>query len=287
MTAERYHCLDIGFAVEQRDLVTHLLWELASVGFEELGDEASPRILAYFAPDRDIEQVCSRLLASGSSSGNDISVEVYSIAYDSKRWLEEYTRTFTAFEVNPTFWIYPPWEEQSDDHPVNILLEPGHGFGTGTHESTQLALVAMEDVIPQIETVADVGTGSGILAVAAAKLRPQLRIVAFDKDPLAVAAARRTFRQNGFDRIELFAGEIGSLRNRFDLILANLTSVIFSDLADDLLQHTGKYLIASGFTLDEADYVKENLERGAVLRCGEQWTKNGWACWLLRKCEES
>lgn len=287
MTAERYHCLDITFAVEQRDLITRLLWELNSLGFEEFDDGASPRILAYFAAEADIEQVCSRLRTADSSSGNELSVEVHSIAYDSSRWVAEYNRTFTAFEVNPTFWVYPPWEERSDDHPVNILLEPGLGFGTGTHESTQLALVAMEDVVPQVESVADVGTGSGILAIAAAKLRPQLRIVAFDKDPLAVEAAQRTFRQNDLDHIQLFTGEIDSLRNRFDLILANLTSAILSDLADDLVQHTGKYVIASGFTLDEANLVKENLERGDVLHCSEQWTKNGWACWLLRKCEES
>jgi ribosomal protein L11 methyltransferase len=287
MTAERYHCLDIAFAVEQRDLITRLLWELDSIGFEELDEEDRRRVLAYFEPDVNIEQVCSRLRSAISSSGTDVSIEAHAIAYDSARWIEEYNLTFTGFEVNSTFWIHPPWEERSDDHPVNILIEPGHGFGTGTHESTQLALVAMVDIVPDVESVADVGTGSGILTAAAAKLGPGLRIVAFDADPLAVEAASKTFRQNNVEGVVLFAGEIESLAGRFDLILANLTSAILSSLADDLIRRTGKYLIASGFTLDEADRVKEDLEKGNFLRCSEQWTKNGWACWLLRKCEES
>ncbi|MFZ0430817.1 MAG: 50S ribosomal protein L11 methyltransferase [Acidobacteriota bacterium] len=285
MTAERYLCVEIPLSPEERERVTELLWELDSIGFEELEAPEGPRILAYFEATRDAEPIRGRLrsaLADGQAA-----IEIHEIRYDSSRWLENYNRTFTAFEINPTFWIYPPWGKPSIDHPVNIQLEPGHGFGTGTHESTQLALAAMEDALPECRSMTDVGTGSGILSAAASLLCPGLRVTAFDRDPLAISAARQTFLRNGLGDISLFTGEIAALQGPFDLVVANLTATILIALSEDLIRKTGKCLVASGFTLDEADRVKESLEEGNALQCREQWTKNGWACWLLRRCDES
>ncbi len=288
MPAERYLCLEIGCSAKQRELLTQLLWELDSIGFEELGGEIQPRFLAYFSPQSDPDVVAGQLSSALDGSDEEVSIVSHPISFDGGRWVEEYSRIFTAFEVTPTFWIYPPWGNASEEHPINICLEPGHGFGTGTHESTQLALAAMEEIMPRCHSVADVGTGSGILSVAAAKLHPgDVRIVAFDTDPLAVEAARKTFRLNDLDGLSLYTGTIDSLRDRFDLVVANLTSTLLARLSDELRCRTGRYLIASGFTLDEADRTKEVLEEGGVLCCSEQWTKNGWACWLLRRCEES
>ena len=267
--------------------IAELLWELDSIGFEEIDLEAGPRLLAFFHCDADVERIRGSLRSLSPVRTSDITVDIHTVRYDTDRWVEEYSRTFTAFEVNPTFWIFPPWGERSAEHPVNILLEPGHGFGTGTHESTQLALVAMEGIAPEVGTMLDVGTGSGILSVAAAGLRPGLRIVALDIDPLAAEAAQETFERNGLEGVSLLVGELGSLHDRFELVLANLTSGILARLADDLAEKTERFLIVSGFTLDESDRVREVLERTQVLRCSEQWTKNGWACFLLRRCDES
>ncbi len=137
-----------------------------------------------------------------------------------------------------------------------IDLVPGLAFGTGQHQSTRLCLRLLAEMIDGGERVLDVGTGSGILAVAAAELGAA-SVVATDIDPLAVDAARQTVRQNQLlGRVEVRESTIPA-DEQFDLVLANLTADILQHLAGDLASALtpGGRLIASGLIADRQDEV--------------------------------
>ena len=143
---------------------------------------------------------------------------------------------------------------------VVIDLVPGLAFGTGQHQSTRLSLGLLAEQIRGGERVLDVGTGSGILAVAAAELGAS-SVVAVDIDPLAVDAARQTVRQNRLvERVEVREGSIPA-DERFDLITANLTADLLQYLASDLAGavNPGGLLIASGLISARRDEVASAL----------------------------
>lgn len=159
---------------------------------------------------------------------------------------------------------------------IVIDLAPGLAFGTGQHQSTRLALKLLSEAIPEGEspTVLDVGTGSGILAVAAAKLGAS-SVHAVDIDPLAVEAARETARRNGAaDRVTVEEGSVPK-GERYDLVLANLTADLLQHLAEDLAQATGGNLIVSGFTALRLDEVQGALKAYATMpiriKTEDQW----------------
>ena len=157
-----------------------------------------------------------------------------------------------------------------------IDLVPGLAFGTGQHQSTRLCLRLLAEMIAGGERVLDVGTGSGILAVAAAKLGAA-SVVATDIDPLAVDAAHQTVRQNQLlDRVEIRESSIPS-DEQFDLVVANLTADILQYLAGDLARALapGGRLIASGLIADRQDEVVATFSdcglRLQVDRSEDEW----------------
>ena len=162
-----------------------------------------------------------------------------------------------------------------------IDLVPGLAFGTGQHQSTRLCLGLLAEQIRGGERVLDVGTGSGILAVAAAKLGAG-SVVAVDIDPLAVDAARQTVRQNRLmERVEVREGSI-SKGERFDLIAANLTADILQYLASDLVGalKPGGRLIASGLIGSRRDEVVTAFGR-CGLRLQAERSEDEWRALAL------
>jgi len=284
---DQYYCVEAEIPDSHRELLVESLWELGTLGIEELDLAGGNRLLAYFDPNRPLKslqsQIESSLLEMGCSEGK---IWYHRLKYDESAWIDKFNATFVGFEVNPTFWVYPPWDHPSEHHPINILLEPGHGFGTGTHESTQLAMGAIETCLEPCSTLLDFGTGSGILTVAARKLKPELRTVSFDNDPLAVNAAARTLELNGLDEAGLFVGEGCSVTGQFDVVVANLTAAIIFTVAADLERLTARYLIVSGFTASEIEFVSSFLLQSGTFSEGGRWVKNDWISLLLERCEE-
>jgi len=275
--------VEIFLPTEDWDFLTEQLWEMESLGMEELPAGDFRHCMAYFdatLPAESLQQEIQLRLVDHPA----VRFKVQTIAFDEQVWVERFASQFRAFAINPTFYIYPPWDHPSPDHRVNILLEPGHGFGTGTHESTQLALSAIEEAVPSAESFLDVGTGSGILSVGAAKLKPSLKVTALDIDSLAVEEARENFQRNGIVPVGLFAGETACLRSSFDLVVANLTAPLLTRLAGELSRITGKNLVASGFTMDEAELVRQKLWSAGGLTVSNAWNSNDWSCFLFHRC---
>ena len=185
-----------------------------------------------------------------------------------------------------TIVIRPPhlaYEASGDE--VVIDLAPGLAFGTGQHQSTRLALALLADAMTEAPAreVLDLGTGSGILAVAAAKLGAET-ITAVDIDPLAVDAARETARRNGVaDRVRVSEGSVPAA-GRYDLVLANLTADLLQGLASELAGAAlpGGRLIASGFLSAREQEVADALAE-AEFGVAQAQSEDEWSALLAAK----
>lgn len=173
---------------------------------------------------------------------------------DEDEWRDVWKKYFKPLRVGRRLVVKPSWEAFSagaDD--VVIELDPGRAFGTGTHESTQLVMEAME-TLPAPASFLDVGCGSGILSIAAAKLWPAARGVAIDVDPEAVACARENFERNRV-AIEASTRRASDIDGAFDLVLANIQAEVLLNLIEPLASRAGGTLILSGLLGDQANDV--------------------------------
>jgi ribosomal protein L11 methyltransferase len=179
-------------------------------------------------------------------------------------WLDSLKKHFNVLEAGERFIIKPSWAEMQSfpSSRMVIELDPGAAFGTGLHPTTRLCLTNLENSLRPGMSVFDLGTGSGILAIAAVKLGAA-SVLALDNDAVAVSAARNNFLINNVaDFIQIRRGSLSERmrrvnKNAFDLILANITSRTISDLAGALhhvLKPGGK-LIVSGIHPQGLDEV--------------------------------
>lgn len=183
-------------------------------------------------------------------------------------WAELWKAHYRPVRIGRRILIRPLWiEMEIADNDIEIALDPGMAFGTGTHPTTQLCLEALEDIIHPGVNVLDLGCGSGILAIGAAKLgaRP---VLGLDNDPIAVEVAIKNVAQNGV--ADLITVQEGSLENvvtsarRFDVIVVNILARIIIAMCDQHLGETvrpGGYAIFSGIIEDQADDVEVALRK--------------------------
>lgn len=179
-------------------------------------------------------------------------------------WLGEYRQRAKPFPVGSRFWIDPHPAAPTPPPPgrVHLIIEPRQAFGTGSHESTQLMLLLLEEEPPRGARVLDAGTGSGVLALAAKALGARW-VVGFDVDADAVFVARETGNFHPEWPIALFAGPTRALLPRpcFDLVLANMLVEQFVPLLPrfrKLLREGGK-LFLSGLLVSQREAVAEEL----------------------------
>ncbi len=170
---------------------------------------------------------------------------------------------------------------QGAGEPVTVVIEPSMGFGTGHHSTTRLCLELLQRIGVAGERVIDVGTGSGVLAIAAAKLGAS-HVLGIDNDADALVNARENVARNTVqDRVELGQADVAALHTEAaGVVLANLTGAVIQRLAANLIRlltPTG-LMIVSGFAPDEAEDVVTTLH----LECVEQRRDGDWAALLLR-----
>ncbi|HLM24010.1 MAG TPA: 50S ribosomal protein L11 methyltransferase, partial [Pyrinomonadaceae bacterium] len=189
-----WYALDVELEPAAREAVEYALMEAGALGTETLDDT----VTGYFPEIPDRERVRAELFEAlriyelPSSSVRDMSVR----EIEERDWLGEWKQSWQPVEIG-RFIIAPPWSDVTDRHDRLIVrIEPGMAFGTGTHETTRLCLDAIQKHFSG-GSFLDVGTGTGILAIAAAKLFPDARVEACDTDEAAVAIARENAAANG------------------------------------------------------------------------------------------
>jgi ribosomal protein L11 methyltransferase len=176
-------------------------------------------------------------------------------------WLAEWKRHWRPSVVGP-FIVAPPWAAVEPGHKIVIRIEPNMAFGTGTHETTQLCLEAIGENLRDGMSFLDVGTGTGILAIAAAKLSLSSTITACDVDPESVNIALENAAANGVaDRIDFFEGSIDQRTRPADFVCANLTLDAIGPLLPKLLESATQLLLLSGILAEQEALLRAQLLR--------------------------
>ena len=187
---------------------------------------------------------------------------------DESVWTENWRQHFAPIPIGERLLVVPPWARTSVPGRVTIVINPGAAFGTGRHETTSLCLAAIERLLPPGGSVADVGCGSGILAIAAARLGAA-EVVATDIDPAAVEATRENAEANGVAAV-VTAQTVGTQGSRpladrrFDLVVANIYSDTLVAMAAELAGalSPGGHVVLSGI-----EAVRTGGVEAAFLAC--------------------
>ena len=258
----RWHALDVELEAGAREAVEYALMEAGALGTEtENSDDLLIHVTAYFDTVPQRERVRDELFEAfriynlPTSSVRDMNVrEVVD-----RDWLEEWKRNWQPTEVG-RFIIAPPWSNLDDRHDRLIIrIEPGMAFGTGTHETTRLCLAAIEKHFSGTSFL-DVGTGTGILAIAAAKLFPEARIEACDTDETAIEIARENAAINNvLEQINFRVGSIDEATASTNLVCANLTADVIVKMLPSLVSLTCGKLILSGILETQVEMVQASL----------------------------
>lgn len=266
-----WYVLDITCTPEAVEAAQYALMEAGATGVEEKpASDGLVTLLAYFdsaVPER--ERVRAQLAEA---------LQLYSLPSSSVRemglrevaehdWLAEWKANWQPVEVGARFLIAPPWSEINNSQRLIIRIEPGMAFGTGTHETTRLCLAAIEKHYTG-GSFLDVGTGTGILAIAAARLFPQAQVEACDTDAEAVAIAEENARLNNVGgSIKFRVGSIEEQTPSAACVCANLTADVIIPLLPALINVTCERLILSGILATQTAQVRSALRESGVNNC--------------------
>jgi ribosomal protein L11 methyltransferase len=249
---------------ESREAIVNRLAELGSPGFfETKGD-----IIAYFDEDLDIRRICDELAGFRDvlmASGLDPSFTFDYEQMSGQDWNGLWKKNFTAIDVGDNFTVTPSWGTVYSDRLV-ITIDPGMAFGTGHHETTRTCLILMERFSRNIVKgdFLDIGTGTGILAIAASKLGFQ-RVTAVDTDIPAIETARRNTVVNGVHNITLRRGSVSAVVGSFDCITANLFSELLVRIAGEIgqrLKPRGVAILSGMLSGQEREVIREMEKAG-------------------------
>ncbi|WEK53073.1 MAG: 50S ribosomal protein L11 methyltransferase [Candidatus Cohnella colombiensis] len=317
----RWHELTVLATESSQEMVTHYLTELgaAGVSVEEGWDEDKPRdttfgelydgplnqirkgyaeFKAYFSEETDLSLITSQLeelLRGLPEYGYDAGEFVISTGdVHEDDWAHAWKKYFKPVAVTPRLTIKPTWEEYSPrEDEVIIEIDPGMAFGTGTHPTTTLCLVALDQAIRGGEQIIDVGTGSGILAIGAMKLGAE-HVLAVDLDPVAVASAQDNIRLNGLEeRVEVRTSDLLGVLNandraaaNADIVVANILAEIIMLFLDDVMEvlKPGGLYICSGIYKNKEQLVESGLQ-AAGFELVETLKQEDWVAFVARKPE--
>ena len=288
--------LTVPTSPETSDGLTNFLWEHGALGVvEEESPREPPRLRAFFpqtASSTGLIGAVRVYRASLRSLGFPVSATEPEITplFDGD-WARAWQQSFPPLEVGARLLIVPPWEarpESAAGGRVQVIIEPGRAFGTGHHASTEGCLALLEEALSSRGArslpMLDIGTGTGILAIAAVKLGTPAAL-AIDVDPDAIAAARLNAEKNGCaDRITLAlqGPETVPAREPFPLVAANLLSHTHLGLAAqyERLVAPGGLLVLGGILADEHQRVTDTLE-AVGFESVTRRVMDGWASLLL------
>ncbi|WP_314595149.1 50S ribosomal protein L11 methyltransferase [uncultured Selenomonas sp.] len=296
---------------EATDLVSEILQELGAAGvviedpallneyirsglwdytdLKESEETEVVRVKAYWALDEELEGKLQRFAArldDLTAHGIDKGAGAVSWkAVADEDWAETWKEFFHTEKIGARTVIKPTWEEyEAKAGEIVVELDPGAAFGTGQHATTSLCIRALEDLVRPGMTVFDVGTGSGVLAIVAAKLGAK-RVEAVDFDPVAVRVARENVRQNGAEDVVRTERSdlLKSVAGKADLIIANIIADIivrlFGEVKGSLA--AGGTMLLSGIIEDRLpDVVEAAAQHGFAVEKIEQ--EKGWAAVIVK-----
>ena len=235
----------------------------------------------YLSPDENPAEVLELLRQRLEAAEADYALRADGV--EQEDWENAWKAYYHPLEIGRRLAIVPSWEDYSTDRTV-IRLDPGLAFGTGAHETTALCLAALDELVAGGERVLDIGTGSGILAIAALKLGAR-EAEGVDIDPMCVRTAGENAVLNGVaGRLKVLVGDLSDkAAGQYDLITANIVANAILSLAPHIpaLLAPGGFFIASGVIDAREAEVAAGLA-AAGLAMADIRRKNGWSALLCR-----
>lgn len=268
----KWFAIEITVEPEAAEAIEYAFNSLESLGTEinhlRKSDVEGVTVIGYFnelPEDETIQDEIHYALKAYSLDENAIlSVERREVA--DQDWLIEWKKHWKPTAV-AGFIISPPWESPDTDGKIVIFIEPNMAFGTGTHETTQLCLAAIEKYYVPGESFLDIGTGTGILSIAAAKLNAErgfseIEMYACDTDKDSVLIAIENAQLNGVaGTIDFHVGPVTNATPVFDLVCANLTLDVILPELPVILSKANHTLILSGILIVQEDEIVNELGR--------------------------
>ena len=264
-----WNLLTVTLAPSSNEMVSSLLFDLGTTGtitMEESADQL--KLGAYFEENVEPHGIARAIKAEFARAGReqDLLAVSFSAVADAD-WMQKWKEGFEPTAIGEQLLVAPSWRLPADAEGREVIqIDPGMAFGTGTHETTRLCLELIERYW-RGGSLLDVGTGTGILAIAAALLQPDSRIIAIDVDPVAVEVARENIAINRVtNQVSVLEEQPGNLGGQiFDVVVANLTAEVIVDLMGELANCVKPegWMILSGILNELGDDVERSaLEAG-------------------------
>ena len=289
---KRWLIVTLSVPGEFGEVISNFLVEQGATGIEELeGDLERERLRAYFpenGKERKVLYALRRYLNSLEEIAPEIvRTQIRTASLPEQDWGENWKRFFKPVRVTPRFVVKPPWSKiRLKRGQVSIDITPGMAFGTGTHATTVLCIQALEERLKKKGlSVLDVGTGSGILSIIAAKLGAK-EVWGIDIDGVALENARENVGKNHVsDIVKLRKGSIGRVQKKFDIIIANIDFKRLRRMKKPLLNHLKSrgFLILSGILEKEKERLRKCYLKTELLRWIKVTQEGEWACLTFKR----
>ena len=272
--------------------ISNFVMEQGATGIEEVDEDSKRiRLKTYFLQNgrekRDLRALHRYLKSLQMMEPEIPRIQIETTPIPEQDWGKSWKRFFRPVQVTAKFVVKPPWSSiRLKRNQIPIDITPGMAFGTGTHATTKLCIRALEETLKKRAlTVLDVGTGSGILSIAAARLGAK-EVLGLDTDGVAVEMARENVGRNRVsDVVKIRKGSIGNIRKRFDLVVANLDLKSLKRMRWPLLRHLRSkgFLILSGILEEEREKICRYYLETSVLKWTEVTQEGEWICLAFRK----
>ena len=243
-----------------------LTWDCADINVLEHKGEVAV-VKAYFSEEDNIEEVLEYVngkMRELKEMGIDTGLaKVESEKMHEEDWANNWKKYYKPTKIGERIVVKPIWEKyDAKENELVLELDPGMAFGTGTHETTRMCIQALDKYVKEDSTIFDVGCGSGILAIAAAKLGAK-KAIGVDLDPVAVESANENVGLNNLNNIEILYGNLVEvIDGKADIVVANIIAEVICILTEDVKRVLKKdgYFITSGIIHDRVDMVTKKLE---------------------------
>jgi len=262
------------------DLYYELFLDLASSLTNDAIEELDETIIVR--SEETLDDVESGVLEFAkelsSAFSTEIKCETLLTKKENKDWIKMYQMSVQPIQVGK-FYIHPSWNEPSSDM-INIVIDPTLAFGSGHHETTNCCLSALAKYVVKDNLVADIGTGSGILGIAASKMGAIVDIC--DTDIVAVNDAIKNFETNNAKINSFWEGSANTTTNTYDVVIANIVADVLAMISSDIkkISKDNGIIILSGIMEQHKQKVLKKFKDCKIL---EELQQNEWVTLILKK----